>query len=75
MANKALQGEGAPSERCLVTSHKQWSCGAFPRDQLLGPCGQREAVSCPEGLREAVEALLPAGPQHHIQQPEFLLPL
>lgn len=80
MANEALQGEGAPSERCLVTSRKQRCCGVvhherFPQDQLSGPCGQRGAVSHPGGLREAMEASLPAGPQHHIQQPEFSLPV
>lgn len=68
---KELPVKGVCKQQCCGVAHHE----RFPQDQLSGPCGQRGAVSHPEGPREAVEASLPAGPQHHIQQPEFLLPL
>lgn len=67
---KELPVKGVCKQRCCGVAHHE----CFPQDQLSGPCGQRGAVSHPGGLREAAEASLPAGPQHHIQQPEFLAP-
>lgn len=65
--------KGVGSQAISSSAVAQFTTSAFPRDRLLDPCGQRSAVSHPEGLREAVEASLPAGPEQHIQQPEFLL--
>lgn len=72
---KELPVKAVRSQAISSGAVARFSTSAFPRDQLLDPCGQHSAVSRPERPREAVEASLPAGPQHHVQQPEFLLPL
>lgn len=72
---KELPVKGVRSQAISSGAVVWFTPSAFPRDQLSGLCGQHGAVACPEGPREAAEASLPAGPQHHIQQPEFFLPL
>lgn len=72
---KELPVKGVWSQAVSSGAVAQFTTSTFPRDQLSDPCGQHGAISHLEGLKEAVEGSLSAGPQHHIQQPEFLLPL